>query len=223
MKPVYDSRHIPAHTDKTGVSVFLMNEAPGPSEAISGIPSYGQQGANMFHALRNAGISWAVDHKRFIWPRNGEPQQSVRHRQKADFLKTRAHYITCTNAFPQWPKPDIDSTGFCPPLEEDVVAPRNIARITSELLSTHRAVLICGAYAYIACIGKSLSHPSTREATELTLTEIKQLNDRLQSNFEKGWYMGHTRRWSIQREKTSNVLRQLADFLHWPVNTINTS
>jgi hypothetical protein len=129
MKPIYDSRFVPVHDDKIGASVFLMNEAPGPSEAISGMPSFGQQGANIFHALRNAGILWAVAHKKFVWPKNVPAQQSERHRQKADFLTSRARYITCTNAFPRWPKPSINSEKFCPPLEADVVAPENIARI----------------------------------------------------------------------------------------------
>ncbi len=51
--------------------VSLMNEAPGPSEATSGVPSFRQQGANIFHALRRAGISWAVAHQTFVWPKMG--------------------------------------------------------------------------------------------------------------------------------------------------------
>ena len=222
MKPIYDSRTVPAHDDKIGASVFLMNEAPGPSEATSGIPSFGQQGANIFHALRNAGISWAVAHQKFVWPKNGTAQQSERHRQKTEFLTARALYITCTNAFPQWPKPSINSESFCPPHQEDVVAAENIARIRSELHSTHRAILICGAYAYMACIGKSLLYPSTREATELTAAEIKELNKRLLSNFEKGWYMGHTRRWSTRKQKISSALRLLAEFSGWRLDAENT-
>jgi hypothetical protein len=222
MKPVYDPRHVPAHDNKIGATVLLMNEAPGPSEAISGIPSFGQQGANIFHALRTAGILWAVAHQKFVWPKNGAAEQSERHQQKADFLNTRARYITCTNAFPQWPKPSIDSAKFCPPREEDVVAAENIARIRSELHSTHRAILICGAYAYLACIGNRLLHPSAREASELTPAEINVLNERLLSNFERGWYMGHTRRWTTQKENVSLSLRQLAEFSGWSLGVANT-
>jgi hypothetical protein len=149
-------------------------------------------------------------------------KQSTRYQQKAEFLKTRARYITCTNAFPQWPKPNINSAKFCPPLEEDVITPENIARIRSELRSTHRAILICGSYAYIACIGKRLMNPSSRETSELTSAEIQLLNERLQSNFKKGWYMGHTRRWSTQRQKVSLALKQLAEFSGWPLGSANT-
>ncbi len=221
MTPGYDPLSVPAHDDMIGATVVLMNEAPGPSEATSGIPSFGQQGANIFHALRGAGILWAVAHQKFVWPKNGAADQSDRHRQKAEFLKTRARYITCTNAFPQWPKPSIDSAKFCPPREEDVVTAENMARIRSELRSTHRAILICGAYAYVACIGKRLLRPSTREASELTSTEIKEMNKRLQSNFEKGWYMGHTRRWSTQKQKISPALRLLAEFSGWSLGATN--
>jgi hypothetical protein len=222
MNPVYDPRPVPAHDDKIGATVFLINEAPGPSEATSGIPSFGQQGANIFHALRSAGILWATAQKRFIWPKNGATEQSERHQKKAEFLKLRASYITCTNAFPQWPKPSINSEKFCPPREEDVVAVENIARIRNELKSTHRAILICGAHAYLACTGNSLLHPSTREASELNSVEVRALNERLQSNFEKGWYMGHTRRWSTKKQEVSRALRQLAQFLGWPLCVANT-
>ncbi len=124
MKPIYDSRTVLVHDANVGASVFLMNEAPGPDEAASGVPSFGRQGANIFHTLRYAGISWAVTHQNFVWPiKNGDPQQSERHRHKAEFLATRARYITCTNAFPRWPKPSINSEKFCQPLEGDVIAP----------------------------------------------------------------------------------------------------
>lgn len=219
MKPVYDSRFVPAHDGKLGASVLLMNEAPGPSEATSGIPSFGQQGASIFHALRNAGISWAVAHRRFVWPKDEATLRSERHRQKAKFLADRALHITCTNAFPRWPKPNVDSNGFCPPHEWDVVSDENIARIRREVQSTHRAIMICGAYAYLACIGRKLPHPGTRETTELTATELHDLNERLNSQFEKGWYMGHTRRWATRPYETASTLRVIAQFSGWSLET----
>ena len=76
---VYHERVVPSHGEAAGPAVLLVNEAPGPSEAIAGIPSFGQQGANIFHSLRAAGISWAATHERFVWPRNGESNQSKRH------------------------------------------------------------------------------------------------------------------------------------------------
>jgi len=220
MKPVYDSHFVPAHDCKIGASVFLMNEAPGPSEAASGIPSFGLQGANIFHALRKAGISWAVAHDRFVWPINLATHESVRHGQKAVFLNNRAHHITCTNAFPRWPKPSDNSKTFCPPCEDDVVSLENIIRIRSEVQSTHRVILICGTYAYLACIGRKLLLPATRETTDLSATEIQDLNERLHSRFERGWYMGHTRRWSTRPTEIVSTLRLLAHFLGWSVESL---
>ncbi len=219
MKPVYDTRHVPAHGDELNTTVFLMNEAPGPSEAVSGIPSFGQQGANIFHALRNAGISWAVAHQRFVWPINVAANDSRHHSQKDSFLITRAHHITCTNAFSRWPKPSDSSNSVCPPNIKDVVSLENISRIRSEVHATHRVILICGAYAYLACIGKSLSHPAAREGTVLTTAEIQVLNERLHSRFEKGWYMGHTRRWLIRKDATTASLRLIAEYLGWSLES----
>lgn len=198
MKPHYDPRAVRPHGDISGASVFLMNEAPGPSEAALGVPLFGQQGANIFHALRAARISWAVDHPRFVWPKNGAPHASKRHREKAAFLITRAHHITCTNAYPYWPRPTADSTGFCAPADDDVLSLDNLARIKNEVGLSHRVILICGRSAYLACLGQDLTHPASRERTELTAAELRVLNGRLSSHFERGWYMGHTRRWSTQ-------------------------
>jgi hypothetical protein len=44
----YDDRVVPSHGDAIGPVALLVNEAPGPSEASSGIPSFGQQGATYF-------------------------------------------------------------------------------------------------------------------------------------------------------------------------------
>ena len=214
MKPTYDSRFVPAH-DGPGASVLLMNEAPGPSEAASGIPSFGQQGSNIFHALRRAGISWAIAYRKFKWPRNGDAEQSARHRQKAAFLETRSRHITCTNAFPRWPKPSPTSDDFCPPCETDVISPKNINRIRREVRSTHRVILICGHYAFLACVGRSLSSPANREGTEMTQDEMRELNERLASQFERGWYMGHTRRWSTRPNETASTLRLVSQFIGW--------
>ena len=215
---IYDSRLVSAHDDALGASVLLMNEAPGPSEAVSGIPSFGQQGANIFHALRKAGICWAVAHQRFVWAKNVTTQQSERHRKKAAFLHSRAKHITTTNAFPRWPRPSLDSSGFCPPREADVISPDNIVRIRDEVRATHRVILICGNYAYLACVGKSLPHPATRETTELTVAEMQQLNERLHSRFEKGWYMGHTRRWSTRSNEITRTLRLVAQYVGWSID-----
>jgi hypothetical protein len=195
-----------------------MNEAPGPDEAASGIPLYGQQGANLFHALRSAGIAWAADYGKLTWPTNDRTLNDERHRQKKSFLATRAKYITCTNAFPYWPKSKNSTNNFCPPRKKDVCGSENIERIKGEILTTHSTLLICGCYAYIACTGEELCHPAKREYAELTEKEVKDTNMRLNSHFKQGWYMGHTRRWSINKQKSAHSLRVLAKSLNWPLS-----
>ena len=240
MSLTYDSRLVPAHDkNKRSASVLLMNEAPGPSEAKSSIPSFGRQGGNIFHALRRAGIEWAVNHPNFCWPANGTAEQSLRHSQKADFLKTRGDHITCTNSFPCWPKPTPTSCKFCPdkkcvtfcnacgpkptptsckfcpPRDADVLCEQNLARIRLEIHSNHRVILICGKFAYLACVGRSLSNPSDREGTQLDQGEMDELNQRLAYRFEKAWYMGHTRRWSFRWNETISTLRCVSQFVGW--------
>jgi hypothetical protein len=216
----YDSRFVPAHDKEFSAPVLLINEAPGPDEAASCIPLFGQQGANLFHAFRNAGILWALTHKKFRWPKNGEDRQNERHRQKKEFLITRAKHITCTNAYPYWPKPNDNSAQFCPPLESDVLSIKNIERIRDEICPNHEVILICGQYAYLACTGNELTHPSKRESSELTQIEIQRTNSRLKSNFKKGWYMGHTRRWSMNQRNISCALNCLAKYLNWPLSSL---
>lgn len=218
MTVLYDSRFVPAHGRDFHAQVLLMNEAPGPDEAVSGVPLYGQQGANLFHALRAAGIVWAENFGKFIWPKNDRNLHDVRQRKKRSFLATRAQYITCTNAFPYWPKPSDNIDSFCPPLKKDVCGIENIERIKGEILASHSVLVICGRYAYIACTGEELCHPSKREYTELTSEELKTTNTRLNSNFKKGWYMGHTRRWSLNKHRSSPPLRELARTLDWQLS-----
>ena len=218
MKITYDPRFVPAHDNNIYGQVLLMNEAPGPDEAASGIPLYGQQGANLFHALRAAGIEWAVKHKKFIWPRNDSANDDDRQRQKKSFLTTRSKYITCTNSYPYWPKPNNDASNFCPPRKDDVCQKENIERIKKEITPSHSILLVCGCNAYLACTGDDLSDAEKREYTELTVEEIKNTNTRLNSQFKKGWYMGHTRRWSMNKQKSSDSLRELAKFLGWSLS-----
>ncbi len=217
MKITYDPRFVPAHDMINHGQVLLMNEAPGPDEAASRIPLYGQQGANLFHALRDAGIKWAVDHEKFTWPRNDAIHHESRQHQKKSFLATRSKFITCTNSYSYWPKPTNGAHNFCPPLKEDVFANANIERIQMEIKHSHSVLLICGVYSYLACIGNDLTHITDRVFEELTEDEIEIANTRLNSHFKKGWYMGHTRRWSLNKQKSTNSLRALAKFLNWPL------
>ena len=125
--------------------------------------------------------------------------------------------IKCTNAFPRWPKTDECSTDFVDPNIVDVLSVSNLKRMRGEIHERHSALLVCGVFAYLACLGKQISEPSTRERTVLTSDELTQINERLGSNFTCGWYMGHTRRWSLNVEKTSAVLRQVAETDHWDI------
>jgi len=218
MKITYDPHFVPAHDKNIHGQVLLMNEAPGPDEAASGIPLYGQQGANLFHALRSASITWAVNHDKFTWPKNDSILHDGRQRQKKSFLATRSKYITCTNSYPYWPKPSNDADNFCPPCKDDVCGKANIERIKKEITPSHSVLLVCGGYAYLACTGGDLSYPADREFKELTEEEIEIANTRLNSHFKKGWYMGHTRRWSLNKQKSSNSLRELAKYLDWPLS-----
>lgn len=218
MEVTYDPRFVPAHDNNIHGQVLLMNEAPGPDEAASGIPLYGQQGANLSHALRAAGIKWAVNHDKFTWPKNDSINQEGRQCQKKSFLATRSKYLTCTNAYPYWPKPSNSTDNFCPPRKEDVCRRENIERIKKEITLTHSVLLVCGGYAYLACTGNEISNSKDREFKELTEKEIKFTNTKLNSHFKKGWYMGHTRRWSLNKQKSSNSLRALAQYLNWPLS-----
>lgn len=218
--PYYDPRIVPAHGG-AAANVYLVNEAPGPSEAEALIPLFGQQGANLYHSLRKARISWALAEMEFCWPikslDNANLSYLKRTCSKRGFLDLRSEHIKCTNAFPQWPKTDEHSTDFVDPNKVDVLSPSNLNRLKGEIPKRHTVLLVCGEFAYLACSGKQIVEPSTRERTALTADELKCINERLGSSFMCGWYMGHTRRWSLNVEKTSAVLKQVAGVVHWAI------
>lgn len=101
MNVSYDHRIVPAHGEKHGPKVYLVNEAPSQNEAEAGIPLFGQQGANLFHAFHGAGIAWTRQLDKFVWPQGIRIDQSRRHVLKATFLSERAKHVTCTNAYQQ--------------------------------------------------------------------------------------------------------------------------
>ena len=216
MTTYYDPRMVHAHGEASAV-VFLMNEAPGPREAEAGIPSFGQQGANIYHALRRAGVRWATSAPSFSWPQKPSQEQSElnRQRMKTEFLIERARHMTCTNSYPCWPKSGPDATDFQDPATADVLFDNNTRRIASEIQISHKILLICGEFAYLACTGAALSNPSNRELTQLSDSELVSVNTRLGSTFKEGWYMGHTRRWSLQSQRTTTVLRSVAVQAGW--------
>ncbi len=209
----YDPRIVAAHGDELA-SVMLMNEAPGPDEADGEIPLFGQQGANLYHALRKAGVPWAAAHGTFVWAKT-PVAAADRLAKKAAFLSSRAKHITCTNAYAQWPKSDADGRGFVSPAAIDVLSASNLARIQAEVCPTHRVLLLCGANAYLACCGKTLMSPQSRERTELTEAELAHVNQRLGSAFDAGWYLGHTRRWNMHQAAIGNALQRVAVQAGW--------
>jgi hypothetical protein len=194
-----------------------MNEAPGPREAEAGIPSFGQQGANIYHALRRAQVQWAASSPAFSWPQKQSQKSSQvkRQRMKADFLRERARHMTCTNSYSCWPKSSPDATDFQDPAVADVLSTENMRRLASEVLKGHKILLVCGEFAYLACIGVALSNPSSRELTPLSDLELASANARLGAAFKEGWYMGHTRRWSLRSKATTCVLRTAAFKAGW--------
>jgi hypothetical protein len=97
----------------------------------------------------------------------------------------------------------------------DVGSPENIMRLAGEVHQQHLLVVLCGVYAYFAATGTTLLEPAQREYTTLSSDEMKTLNTRLKSNLRAGWYMGHTRRWSLSAGKCSEVLREVASVLGW--------
>lgn len=204
--------------------MFLMNEAPGPSEALAGIPSFGQQGANIFHALRKARISWVTQYEKIVWPRIYHDIISSRDQNrycvKSKFLVTRAQYITCSNAYPYWPKTSANSSDFVNPDCKDVLSEENLNRIKTEIHPNHRVLLLCGEVAYQACYGSGLATPhiATREGTPLTEEDIYKINGRLGSCFAHGWYLGHTRRWSLNPPRTSSSLQAVALQVDWQID-----
>lgn len=216
----YDPRVIVAHGDDCA-SVMLMNEAPGPDEAESGIPSFGRQGGNIFHALHKAGVAWATAYERFVWPTTAKAS-AVRHARKAAFLSTRARYLTCTNSYPQWPMPKAQGRAFVRPDAVDVLAIANLERIQTEIRPSHHVILVCGASAYLACFGEPLARPSAREGTQFESDELARINLRLHASFQFGWYLGHTRRWNTQEAAIHRSLRCVSMQAGWTGSSSTT-
>ena len=189
-----------------------MNEAPGPSEAHYRIPSVGAQGGNIFRSLRRANVKWAADFEEFIWPTKILTEYKYPSEREKDFelrerfLKIRANHITCSNAYPRWPKPSKSSTGCVNPAAPNVLSPQNIVRLNNEIHEKHRVLLMCGEFAWLACCGYPLDAPASHEGTSITNRLLDTINSRLSSKFEEGWYMGHTRRWSFIQPKISKIL-----------------
>ena len=222
--PYYDGRIVPAHGNSEA-TVFLINEAPGPCEAYYLIPSVGDQGGNLYRALQRAGIVWVQqieNLEKFKWPKLIQDQYKHPEEMKQIFelrdqvLAVRAKFIKCTNAFNQWPRSSYEACDTVDPAVADVLSSQNIDRLASEVPEQHKVILVCGAFAWLSCLGYPLSSPAMREHSRLSKDELQIINKRFKSDFSSGWYMGHTRRWSLDTEKTSRVLKEIAQNAGWP-------
>ena len=209
----YSRRRVPCH-GCISAKVLLVNEAPGPEEDAALIPLVRKQGGNLYRALCNAGVRWALNVPTFRWPNTttGEASRSVECslNKKHEFLDIRAKYITCTNAYDRLPRPTDGSARFCAPVPRDVCSQKNLSRLSEEIHPQHSVVLLCGVSAYLAGTGKVLVAPSKREHTALYACELGALNNRLKACFRYGWYMGHTRRWSLKTQACNRALREVA-------------
>ena len=218
--PYYDPRMVPAHGESTA-TVMLVNEAPGPCEVHYQIPSVGAQGGNIYRSFRIAGIGWAKDFEAFSWPRlireqyKRPDQMEQAFKFRDEFLRVRAAHMTCTNAFPLWPRSASDVRDFVDPDQADVLADENIRRLASEVPREHRVILVCGVFAWLACTGTPLERPASREGTAITGEQLAVINKRLLARFRAGWYMGHTRRWALQKDRVAAVLRTVAKVAEW--------
>ena len=222
--PFYDPRLVPAHGSESA-TVFLMNEAPGPAEAEGGIPLYGAQGGVLFRELRKAGIGWARNvaiGDGFKWPSkalsryksSGPTPANLRRRDEV--LAVRRRVLVCTNAFPYWPRPALDGSGFVKPRMMDVLRPQNVLRLTKEMAGC-RILLICGEFAMLACKDRRPKQPAAQEGRELSSVEVGEINSRFGSKFEFAWYLGHTRRWSLRDHAAT--LREIGVRAGWKITT----
>jgi len=221
---IYDQREVKLHS-KSEAQVLLVNEAPGPREAESGIPLYGSQGGNLYRSLKKANVPWADSFNNritFSWPvqsKNGyktfSDKQEKQFKLRREFLKVREKYIACTNSYPYWPKSLKGSRDFCSPAKSDVLADINLKRLQTEASNNFKVLLVCGKFSYLACTGEVIENPGIHEGKELNETILTQINVRIGASFEYGWYLGHTRRWSLNQNKITVILAKISSLLNW--------
>lgn len=209
--------------------VLLINEAPGPQEDKYGIPLIGHQGSILYRMLLLANYKWAKDwvknHPSFSWPTL--PRDEYIHlnegninnlEMRDEFLKLRAHYIACTNSFPRWPQPENSKKKTTSPTENDVLDIINIDRLRKEISTIHpKILLICGKFAWLACMGEEISNPANHEGEKVEGQSFCDINDRLKYNFDKIWYLGHTRRWTCNQKVIKSVFIQIGNELGWDI------
>jgi len=195
----YDLRAVYAHGD-TSAKVYLMNEAPGPREAVSGVPLFGDQGGNLFRALRRVNVTWAKDFNQgmaFSWPKyDADHYKNNAGRKKVSlrraFLEVRGRYITCSNAFDRWPKTSRGADDWVAPSDIELRSTGNELRLRGEISSVHTVLLICGSCSWQAIFHQSLQHANARIGYKLNACELSIANTNLSASFREAFYMGHT-------------------------------
>lgn len=212
---VYDDRKVDLHSNNTA-KVILINEAPGPREADSGIPLFGSQGGNLYRSLIKANVSWAINFNNgmtFTWPTkikseyiSFKAKQQMQFELRSKFLSVRQQYIGCTNSYSYWPKSSPHSINFLPPLKSDVLSSSNLDRLKSEISDNYKVLLVCGAYSYLACTGGEINNPATHEGNLLDVNILRIINERLEASFSHAWYMGHTGRWALNQKRINQIL-----------------
>lgn len=218
----YSDKRVPVH-GTSYARVVLINEAPGPDEDLSGIPCFGQQGGNIYRTLCLAGIDWAQQTQTFSWPIKSPEGRTKGYQTrcglKDDFLRQRARQLLITNAFPSWPRPADGGKNFCRPRDEDVLSLKNQKRLEEEISGERHILLIGGEMAYLACTGERLKDSSTFENKSLLCNVLDTVNERLKTSFKLGWYLGHTRRWSIHQGETTKTFECIAGVAGWSRTT----
>lgn len=220
--PWYDPRKVNAHGSSTA-KVFLMNEAPGPREVVSGFPSFGEQGGNIYRILWRTNISWSKNfnnNRYYSWLKfcDDHYQNTAGKRKtilRKEFLELRRAHITCSNAFDRWPKSSENANDWVAPDFKSIQSKENMERIRSEIAFTHEVLLICGSCAWQAVFCQKLKSANAQIGRALTDDELLRANEILEANFKLAFYMGHTSKWGKQvyEKKVDTVFDKIRSYL----------
>jgi hypothetical protein len=226
---IYDDRTVSAHGSNTSAQVYLMNEAPGPREAVSGFPLFGDQGGNLYRALWRADVSWAKSFNQgsyFSWPKyNDDHYKNGASNQKAilrrDFLELRFAHITCSNSYDRWPKSPGTTDDWIAPSTIDLCSEGNLRRISSEIGPMHSVLLICGNCAWRAIFHKELKGANQKIGQQLNTDELSKANSKLGASFREAFYMGHTSKWGKTKYQRNivHIFKRINQYLDVATNT----
>lgn len=230
----YYKRRVGFHA-KGRTEALLIGIAPGPQEALNGLPMIASQGSTLYRLLRKAKVSWAMDFEEFSWPikmlqemRTDDPTNlkkfyylgsSPQFRERLEirqrFMDERAKHIAVSNAVPYWPLPtNWSGKPFAAPHEKDVLADSNLRRLKRELKKSSPEVLFLGGYeALMLACGYKRAHVekdkwSTRVGERLKGKCLQDALKRLNPFKSNIVYLGHPNRWNFGAN-TEKVLQEL--------------